>query len=124
MKDSWFIIGIVGTRQRDSWEDQELVFEKLKEHWVKDRTIICSGGCGKGGDRFAKNIAYLHELPYLEFPAQWSRKGKSAGFSRNTDIAEWSDMLIACVSKDRKGGTEDTIQKFCSLGKKESLHLV
>ena len=28
------------------------------------------------------------------------------------DIAEKSDVLVACVTKDRTGGTEDTIKKF------------
>jgi hypothetical protein len=120
----WLIIGVVGTRSRDDWGSQELVFNKLKELWVKNKTIICSGGCGKGADRFARNIAYVHQLPYLEFPAEWHRKGRTAGFARNTDIAEWSDVLVACVNKERTGGTEDTIKKFCALGKEQSLHLV
>jgi len=35
IRDTWFIIGIIGTRTRDDWDSQELVFNKLKEHWVK-----------------------------------------------------------------------------------------
>jgi len=41
----------------------------------------------------------------------------------NTYIARDSDILIACVSKDRKGGTEDTIKKYLKLGKNK-LYLV
>ena len=48
----------------------------------------------------------------LIYYAAWDRLGKSAGFTRNTDIARDADVLIACVAKDRTGGTEDTIRKW------------
>jgi hypothetical protein len=41
----------------------------------------------------------------------------AARFARNAQIAEDCDLLIAVVSKDRKGGTEDTIRKVMALGK-------
>ena len=36
-------------------------------------------------------------------------------YARNTLIAQDSDVLIACVAADRKGGTEDTICKWKKL---------
>lgn len=123
-KDSCRIIGVIGARSRDTFEDELLVFDQIKKLWLKNNTIICSGGCREGGDAFARRLSYLHQLPYLEFPAEWNRKGKSAGFQRNGDIAEWSDFLIACVSENRKGGTEDTIEKYIKLKGTEYLFLV
>ena len=35
-----------------------------------------------------------------------------ANYERNTLIARDSDVLIAVVAPDRKGGTEDTIKKW------------
>jgi len=118
------VIGIVGTRRRDSKEAYLLVHQTLKK-FMKDQheLIICSGGCPKGADRFAELLAKLYCLPLLIFPADWDRHKNLAGFIRNTDIANTSDILIACVAKDRTGGTEDTINKFTKLGKKE-LYLV
>lgn len=52
------------------------------------------------------------------FRADWKNYGKSAGFIRNGNIADKSDILIAIVAKDRKGGTEDTIRKAKKIGKK------
>lgn len=49
--------------------------------------------------------------------ARWKKKGNSAGFIRNTDIAEDCDILIATPSEDRTGGTEDTIKKVEKLQK-------
>ena len=44
---------------------------------------------------------------------------RAAGFIRNTPIAGHADILIACVSDDRTGGTEDTIKKYEEMGKKD-----
>lgn len=123
-RNQWRIIGVVGSRKRHTFEDEELVYHQIKKLWLKGETIICSGGCMKGADSFAKKICFVHELPYLEFPAEWSRRGKSAGYQRNGIIAEWSDFLIACVSPDRKGGTEDTIKKYTQIKGTEKLILV
>jgi len=39
-------------------------------------------------------------------------------YARNTTIAEDSDIIVAVVSFDRTGGTEDTIKKAIKLGKR------
>ncbi len=105
------IIGIIGTRQRDTPVDYLKVWEAFR-HIYEDGDNIISGGCSKGGDRFAEKIARENNIPILVIPANWKRDGKVAGLMRNTLIAGKCDYLIACVSKDRKGGTEDTIKKF------------
>jgi len=106
-------VGIIGSRRRNTPEDQlkvTNVFLKLKEEY-KDISII-SGGASRGGDRFAEIIACLEKIPIKIYYADWNKHGKIAGFMRNTDIAKESDILIACVHPDRTGGTEDTIKKF------------
>ena len=105
------IIGIVGSRRRNSITDFAKVYEAFKKIY-KDGDWICSGGCGKGADAFAFKIHRKEYIPYLEFPANWNKHGHGAGFKRNTEIAKHSHILIACVAEDRKGGTEDTIKKF------------
>jgi hypothetical protein len=112
------IIGIIGTRRRDGKEAYYKIKEKfLQVYEVGD--IICSGHCSQGGDRFAEVLISKYKTGKLIFPANWKKYGKGAGFIRNTDIAENSDILIACVAKDRKGGTEDTIKKYLKRGKKK-----
>lgn len=110
------IIGIVGSRRRDSQTDFEIVErEFLKVYKLGD--IICSGLCPKGADRFAVILSNKYQIGNLWYPADWKRYGRGAGFRRNTDIAKSSDVLIACVALDRTGGTEDTIRKYKKLGK-------
>lgn len=103
-------IGIIGSRRRNTPED----FETLVKEFFKiyeDGDQIVSGGCSKGGDRFAEIIARKYQIPIKIYYAQWDELGKIAGFTRNTKIAEDSDILIALVASDRTGGAEDTIKK-------------
>jgi len=118
-------IGIIGCRSRNTEKDYQLVekaFINLYEqiifsndaNWVDN---IVSGGCPKGGDRFAEIISTKYGIPIVIHEARWGLYGMYAGFKRNTLIARDSDILIACISPDRKGGTEDTIRKYLGLGK-------
>ena len=109
-------IGIVGTRHRDSQEAYIAILKEFKKVY-KEGDMIVSGGCPKGGDRFAEFLAKAFQVPIIIYYAQWTKLGKSAGFARNSDIARESDVLIACVASDRTGGTEDTIRKYLKLGK-------
>ena len=104
-------IGIIGSRRRDEEEDFQKVSDEFLLNYLKGDSII-SGGCPKGGDRFAERLAKLYRVPIKIYHADWKKYGKPAGPIRNTDIAKESDILIACVSSDRTGGTEDTIKKF------------
>jgi hypothetical protein len=113
-------IGIIGTRRRDNSAAYTLVEKKFFEIYEECDWIV-SGGCPKGGDRFAEVIAKKFGIPILIFYPNW-KSGPGAGIVRNTDIAKNSDVLIACVADDRSGGTEDTIKKylrFCERGYKK-----
>ena len=106
-------IGIVGSRRRNSKEDYNKIVKCFKNIFEDDDEIV-SGGCPKGGDKFAEIIAKRFCIPITIYKANW-KLGRHAGFFRNTDIAKLSNILIACVGKDRKGGTEDTIKKFVKI---------
>jgi hypothetical protein len=110
------IIGIVGSRRRNTKKDYELVEAAFIKVYAKGDTIV-SGGCPEGADNFAEEIAWTYNASITIHKAEWKVYGKSAGFKRNTYIAQDADILIACVAPDRKGGTEDTIKKYLKLGK-------
>jgi len=105
------IIGIVGSRKRNSDTDLALVTEAFSEIY-RPGDVICSGGCPLGGDRFAEVIAKRFGITIIIHHPNWKKFGNQAGYIRNTKIAKDSTTLIACVSEDRQGGTEDTIRKF------------
>jgi hypothetical protein len=105
-------IGIIGSRRRDEEEDFDLIHKEFQKLWEPNKDIvIVSGLCPQGGDRFATILYQKYRTRKLWFPAEW-HIGRHAGFVRNTEVARWSDYLIATPAPDRKGGTEDTIKKF------------
>jgi len=111
-RDSSKFVGIIGSRRRDEKEDFDLIHKEFLEIWEPSKDIvIVSGLCPKGGDKFATLLYQKYRTRKLWFPAEW-HIGRHAGFVRNTEIARWSDYLIATPAPDRKGGTEDTIKKF------------
>jgi len=109
-------IGIVGARARNSAKDFKACFEAFHEVYEKGDRIV-SGGCPRGGDLFAESIAKKLGITITIHYPDWDGLGNSAGFARNTLIAEECDILIAVVVKHRKGGTEDTIRKVKKLKK-------
>jgi len=111
-------IGVVGTRSRDTMTDYLAVkkaFDNIYEYGDK----IASGGCPRGGDKFADYIAKIMGLTII---IHYPGPDKPASyFKRNTLVAMDADILIACVSADRTGGTEDTISKFCRFKHKDPI---
>ena len=83
-------ICIAGSRD---FNDYELLESSITE-WAKnnpqikqeDVTIISGGarGADKLGERFAKE----YDLKLQIYPADWNQYGKSAGYKRNTQMAE------------------------------------
>lgn len=116
------VVGIVGSRRRNSREDKEKLVAAL-DNCIKDLKDvgvsykIVSGGCPVGADRFAEEIAKARGLTITIHYPDWNGLGKVAGFARNIKIAEDCDVLIAVVAPDRTGGTEDTVKKALKLGK-------
>lgn len=113
------MIGIVGSRRRTSDEDFRAVLAKFDEV-ANPYDAIVSGGCPTGADAWAQAIAKLRgrtimiHYPKTDSNGQWL---PGAQFKRNGLIARDCDILIACVARDRTGGTEDTIRKAANLGK-------
>lgn len=123
----WKKIGIIGSRRRNTRDDFKAVEKAFFEIYQKGDWIV-SGGCPKGGDRFAEVIAKRNGLPILIFYPKWYDENgildREAGKKRNTLIAQYSDIIIACVAYDRKGGTEDTLRKFLKRTKREDLIII
>ena len=115
------VIGIVGSRRRDSRDDYSVVYNKFCELFSEGDRIV-SGGCPIGADKFAEQIAKANGITISIHYPNWNKFGNGAGIRRNTFIVEDCDVLIACVSKDRTGGTEDSIRKAQAAGK--PVHIV
>lgn len=145
------IIGIVGSRRRNSSRDRRKLHHKLweiaKKHDIyTDELTIVTGDCDDGGDKFARRLAKDGKdagIKLDEKKIKDPETGEEMDFKnhrwfpylemvqifydRNEEIAkEPLDYLIALVASDRKGGAENTIRHFKRLHKdwKEKLILI
>jgi hypothetical protein len=92
--------------------------------------VVVSGGCPKGADAFAKEVAVMLGITYVEHPVL--RAGdppirdrndfSERAYARNRLIVEDSDHVVALVHADRTGGTENTVGHAHELRK--PVHLV
>jgi len=107
-------VGIVGSRRRNKQEDKQLLLDKVIACGLKfDEDLeIISGGCWCGADKFAEEISKQYGYDMIIRRPKYRKYGRKATFVRNDLIAKESEILIACVAEDRRGGTEDTIKKF------------
>ncbi len=145
--DDFIRVGIVGTRRRDSAEAYFAIRAAFDALYEPGLTIIVSGGCPQGGDRFAEMIAAELGMPrqlfhsgvpdkmvegqrimihmpdvdaFTTVPLRWRKT--QANYSRNGLIAlDSRDALIASVAANRTGGTEDTIKKYRKIHRKEPI---
>ena len=114
-----FKIIIAGSRKFNDYEYLKKSIDWLlsgEPYCVNEKPIeIVSGtanGADKLGERYAKEYGYLVK----QFPASWNEYGKSAGYIRNKQMAEYAD--ICCVFWDGKSkGSQHMINlaKECGL---------
>lgn len=90
--------------------DQSIAVKSLGEMFPdtdKDDVEIVSGGA-RGADKVGELIAESNNISLKLFPADWDTYGRSAGFRRNVDMAEYSTHLLAFWD-GKSGGTKHMI---------------
>ena len=126
-------IGIVGSRRYENKKKiKDFIFKLKQEHG--DDTIIVSGGCKNGADKYAKKYALELGLQYEEYPPfhevhnlyctiPASRYSKPYSvknfFARNKIIAGTSDIVVGFIPEGvESNGTMSTIRYAEKLDKK------
>ena len=126
-------VAIVGSRRYENKRKiKEFIF-KLKNQYG-NKTIIVSGGCKTGADRYAKKYALELGLMYEEYPPfhepynlyctmPESRYGKEFNiknfFARNKIIAGTSDFIAAFIPEGvEANGTKNVLEYAKKLNKK------
>lgn len=78
---------------------------------VVSHAIECSGfditevvsGQARGVDTLGEIWGRSKRLPITEFPADWKRHGRRAGYLRNEEMAQYADALIAVWDGESRG---------------------
>jgi hypothetical protein len=95
------VVCIAGSREL--YPKWGLLYDKLREiDFDSTRDRIISGGA-RGVDSVAREFAKELELDFEEYPAQWYKYGKSAGFKRNLLMGKVADILILIWDGKSKG---------------------
>ena len=95
---------------RDFW-DWDLLVETLERvrHELGDWDITeIVSGTARGADTLGAKYAVDNDIPVKEFPANWDKHGRSAGYLRNEEMAEYADMVI-CFWDGQSRGTRHMI---------------
>jgi hypothetical protein len=86
------------------FDDYEYACEELDYFFNLLATVpmVVSGGA-RGADRIGEKYAIDNEMKMRQFPAEWDKYGKSAGYRRNVDMANFSEALVAFWDGKSKG---------------------
>lgn len=109
MKD--FYLLIAGSRRYNNYIEMKAKTDYFISNKIKEgcKIHIVSGGA-KGADALAKQYAIQNRFEYHEFPADWNRYGKSAGYIRNKQmhifIAQYPYRGVLCFWDGKSRGTK------------------
>ena len=90
----------------------DYLIKLVEENKIPDTPTIISGGA-RGADKVGENLAKMFDLPLEIYPADWNTYGKSAGYRRNTQMADIADVLVAFWDGKSRGTSHmiSTMQK-------------
>ena len=95
-----FAVIIAGSRTYNNYNEAKNYLDKAFSN-KKPTSIIC--GMARGADMLGYRYAKENNIPVLEYPAEWFKYGKSAGYIRNSNMATNADALIAFWDGKSKG---------------------
>jgi len=87
-----FKVIIAGGRDFD---DYELLEKNLDFLFQNKENVVVVSGKASGADSLGERYAKDRGLKIKEFPAEWNKYGKSAGYRRNEQMAQNADALVA-----------------------------
>jgi len=99
------------------WHDEDFIDGFIESLVERDAIII--HGAARGADEMAGESADRHGLECLEFPADWDRHGKRAGFLRNQQMLdEGRPTMVAAFTYDiyQSRGTYDMAKRSLVAG--------
>lgn len=76
--------------------------------------LVC--GMARGTDMLAYSLWANNRMPIHNFPANWDKHGKSAGYKRNQEMGEFADAAV-CFWDGNSKGTKHMIDIMQRLNK-------
>ena len=103
---------VAGSRDFDDYPLLCWKLDRLLAQKMGDVEIVC--GKARGADSLGEQYAKERGIPVRYSPADWRTLGQSAGYQRNTQMAQYADALVAFWDGRSKGTKHmiDTAQRF------------
>ncbi len=83
--------------------DIDIVLKALITLVPLNRVKEVVSGTARGVDKLGERWAQTMKVPIKKFPANWDKFGKSAGYRRNEEMAQYADALLAIWDGESKG---------------------
>ena len=92
---------VAGSR---GFDDYSLLADTLDavDSAIPSFLTVVSGGA-RGADTLGERYSKENDYNLSIFLADWAKYGKSAGYRRNAEMADYSDMLVAFWDGESKG---------------------
>ena len=107
---------VAGGRNFNDYDQLSAVIFDQAELVGEDVGISIVSGMARGADALAHQFAMNEGVQVYEFPADWNKYGKRAGYVRNDEMAQFADALIAFWD-GKSRGTKNMIETMTRLGK-------
>jgi hypothetical protein len=95
-----FSVIIAGSR---GFNDYALLKQRCDLLFSQHRPTAIISGAARGADALGERYAKERGIPVKQFPAQWDRYGKRAGYLRNEEMLTAADGLVAAWDGRSKG---------------------
>lgn len=96
---------IAGSRDFNNYKKLETIMDDYLKSVCDEVEIICGGA--RGADSLGEIYTQFHNIKCVKFPADWDKYGKSAGYRRNVQMAEYAEkengILFAFWDGQSKG---------------------
>lgn len=83
--------------------DRETIRRAMNDLWLEIGPYTVISGTARGVDSISADIARSAGIMVEEFPAEWDKIGRSAGYRRNETMAHAATHLLAIWDGASKG---------------------
>lgn len=105
---------IAGSRSFNSYEILSAEMDKVLLSLKEDNEITIITGAARGADALGSLYAMNNSYTLKEFPANWNKYGRSAGYVRNREMVDYvlsqdGKRMLVAFWDGRSAGTHNTI---------------
>ena len=98
-----FKLIVAGGRDFNDYALLSKTLNELANDEYADKAVSIVSGMARGADALGHRFAMENGVAVYEFPADWNKHGKSAGYIRNKEMALFADGLLAFWDGKSKG---------------------